>query len=60
MSCNIFLQANPLFHVLISLLPTDDMTIEEFANSRYMRDGWVYVDGNDADGRSIVVSALLL
>jgi hypothetical protein len=34
----------------------DDMSIEEFANSRYMRDGWVYVDGNDAEGRSIVVS----
>eukprot|EP00882_Tetradesmus_deserticola_P008651 GHRQ01009121.1.p1 GENE.GHRQ01009121.1~~GHRQ01009121.1.p1 ORF type:complete len:302 (+),score=129.81 GHRQ01009121.1:331-1236(+) len=33
----------------------DDMTIEEFASSRYMRDGWVYVDGNDAEGRSIVV-----
>ncbi|KAF6262668.1 CRAL-TRIO domain-containing protein [Scenedesmus sp. NREL 46B-D3] len=33
----------------------DDMTTEEFANSRYMRDGWVYVDGNDAEGRSIVV-----
>ncbi|WIA22270.1 hypothetical protein OEZ85_004590 [Tetradesmus obliquus] len=33
----------------------DDMTIEEFASSRYMRDGWVYVDGNDAQGRSIVV-----
>eukprot|EP00882_Tetradesmus_deserticola_P026989 GHRQ01029820.1.p2 GENE.GHRQ01029820.1~~GHRQ01029820.1.p2 ORF type:complete len:134 (+),score=39.57 GHRQ01029820.1:269-670(+) len=36
----------------------DDMTIEEFASSRYMRDGWVYVDGNDAEGRSIVVSRL--
>ena len=35
------------------------MTIEEFASSRYMRDGWVYVDGNDAQGRSIVVSKSL-
>jgi hypothetical protein len=34
----------------------DELSIEEFANSRYMRDGWVYVDGNDAEGRSIVVS----
>jgi hypothetical protein len=34
----------------------DDLSIEEFSNSRYMRDGWVYVDGNDAEGRSIVVS----
>eukprot|EP00879_Flechtneria_rotunda_P011394 GHRR01011901.1.p1 GENE.GHRR01011901.1~~GHRR01011901.1.p1 ORF type:complete len:280 (+),score=62.06 GHRR01011901.1:132-971(+) len=33
----------------------DDMKLEEFANMRYMREGWVYVDGNDADGRSVVM-----
>ncbi|KAF8057688.1 pitC [Scenedesmus sp. PABB004] len=33
----------------------DELSREEFAGSRFMRDGWVYVDGNDADGRSVVM-----
>lgn len=33
----------------------DELDKSEFVNCRYQREGWVYVDGNDADGRSIVM-----
>ena len=36
---------------------TDNLTRAEFEDTPFMREGWVYVDGNDADGRSVVVSS---
>lgn len=35
---------------------TDKLDAAEFADTPFMREGWVYVDGNDAHGRSVVVS----
>lgn len=32
----------------------DSLTAEEFADCKYLRDGWMYVDGNDAEGRAVV------
>eukprot|EP00878_Enallax_costatus_P000644 GHUV01000749.1.p1 GENE.GHUV01000749.1~~GHUV01000749.1.p1 ORF type:complete len:297 (+),score=74.09 GHUV01000749.1:221-1111(+) len=33
----------------------DELNRAEFVSCRYMKEGWVYVDGNDADGRSVVM-----
>lgn len=36
---------------------TDNLQRSEFEDTPFMREGWVYVDGNDAAGRSVVVSS---
>lgn len=34
----------------------DNLDRSEFVDTPFMKEGWVYVDGNDAQGRSVVVS----
>jgi hypothetical protein len=33
----------------------DELHRSEFVDCRYMKEGWVYVDGNDSQGRSVVM-----
>lgn len=42
---------------LLCVSCTDNLQRSEFVDTPFMREGWVYVDGNDSDGRSVVVSS---
>jgi hypothetical protein len=64
------LQANPITPIKPSpdMLSTatvcffcaaDNLQRSEFVDTPFMREGWVYVDGNDSEGRSVVVSRQL-
>lgn len=39
-------------------LIADNLCRKDFEDTPFMREGWVYVDGNDSEGRSIVVRVM--
>jgi hypothetical protein len=55
---NRFVCADPCFlRCLLCVSCTDNLQRSEFVDTPFMREGWVYVDGNDAAGHSVVVSS---